>query len=342
MPSLTLQVPAVVQRRIPEIDELKGLAILLVVLYHAGGTLGWYNRLHGDLGVDMFVILSGLGLALGGAYTNARDFLQRRLVRILPAYWIVLTAYWALNSHILQRQYSTAEIVLHYLGIHALCGDFYAMGINDSFWFVTLILGLYVIYCVLHSWLRDPGKLLLAGSILCVTLALVYFYQGQASVFSHLTLRLPGFFLGILTGQLLKAGRLDVTLSVQLGLALFVFSYVPYIQGVIFTTVPLGAGLMAAYVFGLRPALPASISHRVGGFLEFLGKYSLEIFLIHQPLIREYAYYSLGRFLNIPAPTVTQLILAMLAGLAVTVVLSVELQRLLARLPWGRQSSKAT
>ena len=72
------------------LDELKGVAILLVVLYHAGGVLVWNNYLHGDLGVDIFVILSGLGLAMSSRYGGAREFLTRRLWRIMPAYWIAL------------------------------------------------------------------------------------------------------------------------------------------------------------------------------------------------------------------------------------------------------------
>jgi peptidoglycan/LPS O-acetylase OafA/YrhL len=64
---------------------------------------------------------------------------------------------------------------------------------------------------------------------------------------------------------------------------------------------------------------------------------SLEIFLIHQPLIREYNYYLHGRFFNISNPSALSLIVGILIGLAVTLVLSVELHRLLNRLgaPWG-------
>ena len=49
--------------RIAAIDELKGLAILLVLVYHCGGVLGFPNTLHGEIGVDIFLILSGITLA---------------------------------------------------------------------------------------------------------------------------------------------------------------------------------------------------------------------------------------------------------------------------------------
>ncbi len=331
-PHLKLELPVVASRRLPEIDELKGVAILLVVLYHAGGTLVWANLLHGDLGVDMFVILSGIGLALGRPATGAREFFVRRFWRILPAYWIVLSAYWALNSHFLEKKYTALEVGLHYLGVHALFGDVYAMGINDSFWFITLILGLYVLYYALRKLLADPGKLLLAGSIISVSLAMLYFFTGQAGIFGHLALRLPGFFVGLLVGVLLKTGRLDLPLSGLLALALFIISYVPYTQGVVFHTFVVGALLMLFYVLFLRPALPAKARELTGSVLSFFGRYSLEIFLIHQPLIREYVYYGLGRFFQVNVPTPAQLIPGMLIGFALTLILSVELQRLLGRI----------
>ena len=58
---LKLELPAPVTGRLAVLDELKGLAIILVILYHAGGVLVWSNDFHGDVGVDIFVILSGIG-----------------------------------------------------------------------------------------------------------------------------------------------------------------------------------------------------------------------------------------------------------------------------------------
>ena len=56
-----------------------------MVIYHAGGVLVWQNLLHGDLGVDIFVILSGVGLALSQRSEPPVAFMRRRLIRIMPA-----------------------------------------------------------------------------------------------------------------------------------------------------------------------------------------------------------------------------------------------------------------
>ena len=35
--------------RLELVDELKGFAMVLVLLYHIGGVLGWENWLHGEI-----------------------------------------------------------------------------------------------------------------------------------------------------------------------------------------------------------------------------------------------------------------------------------------------------
>jgi len=101
--------PATVRKqRIPELDGLRGLAILLVLVFHytaqegvlAPDTLtGRLQRLFimGWTGVDLFFVLSGF--LIGGILLDARNspcyfktFYCRRFFRIIPIYylWIVL------------------------------------------------------------------------------------------------------------------------------------------------------------------------------------------------------------------------------------------------------------
>src|ERR1700678_2076161 len=148
MPTLELKVPQRLGGRLDAIDELKGLAILLIILYHAGGVLVWQNFLHGDLGVDIFVLLSGVGIALSSRVETAGQFLRRRLWRIFPAYWIVLTAYLLGNAFLLHQPYTPFNVAVHYLGLQGLFGDAIGFSIDDSFWFITLIVGWYVVYAL--------------------------------------------------------------------------------------------------------------------------------------------------------------------------------------------------
>ena len=93
------------QEHIPELDGLRGMAILLVVAAHyfaVPGTgaafllSGYWFRL-GWTGVDLFFVLSGFligGILLGarGSPSYFKTFYARRFFRIIPVYyaWIVL------------------------------------------------------------------------------------------------------------------------------------------------------------------------------------------------------------------------------------------------------------
>lgn len=75
----------------PEIDGLRGLAVLMVIIFHAGAS--WLGG--GFLGVDIFFVISGyLIAAIAIRETTEKrflvsHFLERRLRRILPALFIL-------------------------------------------------------------------------------------------------------------------------------------------------------------------------------------------------------------------------------------------------------------
>jgi peptidoglycan/LPS O-acetylase OafA/YrhL len=88
--------------RFPLVDSLRAIAALAVLLVHSSGFTftQWHGFLtHAEVGVAVFFAISAFLLyrpyvssRLNGApRARLRDFFRRRILRIVPAYWVALT-----------------------------------------------------------------------------------------------------------------------------------------------------------------------------------------------------------------------------------------------------------
>lgn len=93
--------------RFPHVDALRAIAALAILLYHCAYATSATNNAHYgayvtrlNVGVTLFFAISGFLLyrpyaarrLLGARPTRTRDYLRRRALRILPGYWVALTA----------------------------------------------------------------------------------------------------------------------------------------------------------------------------------------------------------------------------------------------------------
>jgi peptidoglycan/LPS O-acetylase OafA/YrhL len=147
---------------IPELDGLRALAIMLVVIFHtrtiahtAAGAGGAYLKLAevGWVGVDLFFVLSGYlitGILIdtAGRPGYFRSFYIRRVLRIFPLYYAALAVY-AIGYHVLGIQRlvpaSTGAEVAHWFYVQnwlPLFGvewtrplaHFWSLGVEEQFY----------------------------------------------------------------------------------------------------------------------------------------------------------------------------------------------------------------
>ena len=178
-----------------EIDGLRAVAVLPVILHHAGLTLfeGGY------LGVDIFFVISGYlitSLVVEQISTNSfslAHFYERRARRILPALFFVMLvcipfAWWLMLPDDLENfgqslVATTAmlnDVLLYYTsGYWALESAFkplvhtWSLGVEEQYYLVTPLFILLVF---------SLGRRALAGAFLLVFLASIIYSQQQTSL----------------------------------------------------------------------------------------------------------------------------------------------------------------
>lgn len=315
--------------RLPQFDALKGLAMALVLEYHWHGATGAVNgdALKGEVGVDIFLIASGILLGINSQDLSAGEFLKRRFFRIFPSYWAALALFLYFNLRCFADHRPASDIWLHVVGLHGFArpGDFSA--INDSFWFISVIVLLYAAFLGLRRRLGDLGLLIAVGGALTLGLSVYYQATGNGGGAGHLAVRIPSVFLGLILGRVASGRPVEFSLGPTSAIGLALLAYLAVERWYVFEYPLLGL----AWVVGFLSA-DRWLRRRHGGRVllsafSFLGVYSYEIYLLHQPLIRDYNKWTLAACWQILEPSHLQILASMAAALGVVMVASVLLHR---------------
>jgi peptidoglycan/LPS O-acetylase OafA/YrhL len=168
--------------RVAGLDGLRGLAALYVVVNHiferafpgypADHAPFWAaGFIYGRFAVVVFIVLSGLSLALAPARDGWRldgvaRFARRRAWRILPAYWAALAFSLAVAWLILPPP-GEAVPDLHSVVANALLVQnvFPAATPNRSFWSIAVEAQLYVLFPLLLLVVRRRGAVVMAAAV---------------------------------------------------------------------------------------------------------------------------------------------------------------------------------
>ena len=144
-------------RYLPQLDGLRGLAIIAVMLFHAGiSTFGG-----GFIGVDLFFVLSGFLITallvhehqMHGS-VSLRNFYMRRVLRLLPALLILVLvfcvlSFLSLDSADARSNYVGALIVLFYLSNWARALSLHPPYPLDHTWSLSIEEQFYVLWPVI-------------------------------------------------------------------------------------------------------------------------------------------------------------------------------------------------
>jgi peptidoglycan/LPS O-acetylase OafA/YrhL len=207
-------------KHVPELDGLRGIAILLVLVWHFTGMLvdpdqgnvqylAWRYLIFGQSGVDLFFVLSGfliIGILVDnrGCPNYFKTFYIRRALRILPPYLIVVGGFWScvmIGLHYFDRQIPLWSLLtftqnwvmasLNTFGAMSIGGT-WSLAIEEQFYLFAPALVLLLPSRLLPSALITVGLVSIIARSTC-------FYLWPENVFAPYVLtplRLDGLCVG--------------------------------------------------------------------------------------------------------------------------------------------------
>lgn len=275
-------------------DELMGLACLWVMLHHNSfiwpESMDGLRRfaLYGNLGVDIFLLLSGVGLYYAWSKQPAlSDFYARRFVRLLVPYVLFALPYWVWRDLWLHQGSFLLDVTQLSLPVQGVI----------TTWYIPAIAVFYLLYPLIAKFLfsgdRWTRATLLCGAVLLGCLRLNDSGSGLYQNCEIALTRSAIFILGCALGKSVKEdepiaphlpllGLLWILLnnslrrSISLSAVWIRFSYIP---------LALSAVLVCLWVL-------ERLENRGGlrKLLRFFGERSLELYLTHV-LIRNAFYH---------------------------------------------------
>ena len=284
----------------PELDGLRGIAILLVLLHHAGIPL----IRGGHIGVDIFFVLSGFLITalLWQEYERTgrirlKNFYVRRLLRLTPALALLLAIFaaYALAAKSGAALVKSGKAMVYtalYLSDFALAFGFAPLGALEHTWSLAIEEHFYLLYplalvLLLGKRMSRRAIFILFGLFIAVAAIHRAFLWGPASeevnrVFYGFDTRADGLLIGCLLGLIASWGKLPPVkwfLALPAALALlFAVVFVAWDSPLYAYGLPvinLSTAIVLAFVLTSRPAWLAS------KVLTWIGAISYGLYLWH-------------------------------------------------------------
>ena len=294
----------------PELDGLRGLAVLGVIFYHCSprllGTWVHYASLWGWAGVNLFFVLSGflitsILLQSLGKPRYFRNFYGRRALRILPVYVLVLvvvylSAPWFIGPTITEAVKAAPWLAyiffvhnLFHLAVPPAIGPTWSLAIEQQYYLLWAPLVRFmgrawmlaaVLVCALvaspllrlanYHWLNPTHTLIHLDGIAWGSLLALGLFTLPLSRRAWLWIGLAGLVLGIAAAATIAGGTSFLDSALAVGFA--------------------GAVLASIASTGARNPINAALRR---GPLAFYGRISYGLYMIHISVFIYFGWFDL-------------------------------------------------
>lgn len=294
----------------PALDGLRGLAILLVIVYHNFGFINYF--FFGWLGVDLFFVLSGflitdILLNTAGRPHFLRNFYTRRLLRIFPLYYLALLLFIYLIpalTHAFPADYYRDNqlwmwtYLQNWLYIFKPAGE--TTGLHHL-WSLAVEEQFYLLWPIVILLLKKPGRLLIFISLvlLAVIGLRIWIWNSAITNLAYFNLytfsRIDGLCIGSMIAllQRINSGFLSKNTSIVVfcfALGNFAFYFInrkyafsfPYLAIAGYTTFAMTFGLLVNEAVTNGTMLITRIFS--WSLLRFFGRISYGLYVFHWPV----------------------------------------------------------
>ncbi len=274
---------------------LMGLAILWVVWFHSSVKLDFFQtdvlndtfsflKDIGYGGVDIFLLVSGMGIYNSLDKNDISQYIKNRVKRITPVWWSYLLISVLLGRFIFKIYFSKLEII----GFATYTGFWLDMS-NQGNWYIYAIMLFYLISPIIYSLIKSSkNKLLMCLTFVIISLiiSVPFIYNFKLIVFS----RLPIYIIGMYVSSSLKNISIKKIHWVGLLISFIVGVAVLFIFYTYFKKYLWPYGLWWYPFIIITPTLSLLIAkfldiankiiHPILSLLSLFGKSSLEILLV--------------------------------------------------------------
>jgi peptidoglycan/LPS O-acetylase OafA/YrhL len=286
--------------RILELDALRGIAALMVVIFHFTcdrGEDSWSFNI-GCIGVDLFFMISGFVILMTiNSNKNWKEFLLNRFSRLYPTYWVcvsIITLFILLANHynivenkksiFLPMYFANLTMIQPYLNYNTIDGAHGTLTVELLFYF----------FVFLFFFINKKNWIELSGGLILVLVFCIRFFVDEILSIKKLfeiiesisfLVYFPLFYSGILFYKM-KFNKTTITrwilLSFSFMIQLFVFDrlynnrgYLSFTEyAICLFTIHL---LFTLYLFG-------KLNFIVNKITLWLGSISYTLYLLHKSI----------------------------------------------------------
>ncbi|MES0099974.1 acyltransferase [Mesorhizobium sp. M0019] len=268
------------------IQVLRGLAALMVVVYHLPAALGMLDLRIPILnsGVDLFFVISGFVMVLSteNRRRDHRAFLMQRFTRVVPFYWVMtflmVAALWLFAGRAVSLEQTTNSLLfIPYLD--TVTG--YVQPVLGVGWTLNLEILFYILFAATMGFGRLT-QMAAVGVVFAIAVAarIVFKPAADTLLFFYTTPVLFEFLAGMALGHLV--GRL-ARLPVVLGASAIVFAIMSVLVMVLGFNLPrtLAQGIPALILVAACISLASYFRLFAPRVLARLGDASYSLYLTH-------------------------------------------------------------